>query len=166
MYLWVGKNRRAGRRSSGVCRWLGRLAHNRAGMTAVEFALATPIVLAVIGPAADLGIAFAEQIQVQQAAQAGAQYALLHGFNSTSISNAVTAATTLGVSAAPAPSQSCGCPTGTSLTATTCGTTCSNGENAGSYVFVNAQATYTPVAPYSFFGSSVTLAAQATVRVQ
>ena len=151
---------------SGWLRRLARLFADARGMSAVEFALATPIVMALVAPVGDLGIAFAQQIQVQQAAQAGAQYALLHGFNSTNISSAVTAATTLGVSASPAPSQSCGCPTGTAITTATCGTNCSNGEVAGSYVTINAQVSYTPVVPYSFFGSSTTLAAQATVRVQ
>src|SRR6267142_4947307 len=74
------------------------------GNAAIEFALATPILLGLLVPVADLGIAFTQQIQVQQAAQAGAQYALLHGYSSSAISNAVTAATNLpGVSAAPAP---------------------------------------------------------------
>lgn len=167
MHFRVRQNTRTGRsQQRGLFRWLGRLARNQAGMSALEFALATPILLAVVSPVADLGVAFSEEIQVQQAAQAGAQYALLHGFNGTAISSAVTGATALSVSATPAPSQSCGCPNGTAIVAATCGTSCSNGENAGSYVFVNAQATYTPVVPYSLFGSSVTLVAQSTIRVQ
>jgi Flp pilus assembly protein TadG len=161
-----GKTQGARASQRGLFGWLGRLLRNQAGMSAIEFALASPVLLAIVAPTADLGVAFSEQIQVQQAAQAGAQYALLHGFSSTSISNAVTSATVLNVTATPAPSQSCGCPNGTGITAATCGTTCSNGENAGEYVYVNAQTTYTPVVPYSLFGSSVTLTAQATVRVQ
>src|SRR5258708_27427954 len=144
-----------------------RLARADGGNSAVEFGLLAPILMGLLVPVADLGIAFAEQIQVQQAAQAGAQYALLHGYDSTAISSAVTNSTTLsGVSASPAPTQSCGCPTGTAITSATCGSACSNGESAGSYVFVNAQATYIPVLPYSLLGDSVTLAAQTAVRVQ
>src|SRR6266567_5980007 len=101
-------------------RWAGglaSLARAERGNAAIEFALATPILLGLLVPVADLGIAFSQQIQVQQAAQAGAQYALLHGWNSSAITNAVTAATNLpGVSAAPAPTESCGCPTGTAIT--------------------------------------------------
>jgi len=151
-------------------RWVRRLsflAHADRGNAAIEFALATPILLGMLVPVADLGIAFSQQIQVQQAAQAGAQYALLHGWNSTAISNAVTAATNLsGVSAAPAPSQSCGCPTGTTIAAATCSSTCSNGETAGTYVFVNAQSPYSAVLPYSVLPSGTTLTAQTIVRVQ
>jgi len=146
---------------------LALLARAERGNAAIEFALATPILLGLLVPVADLGIAFTQQIQVQQAAQAGAQYALLHGWNSSAISNAVTAATNLpGIGAAPAPTESCGCPTGTTISAATCASTCANGETAGTYVFVNAQSAYTPVLPYSVLGSGVTLTAKATVRVQ
>jgi Flp pilus assembly protein TadG len=142
------------------------LARAERGNSAIEFALAAPILIGLLVPVADLGIAFSRQIQVQQAAQAGAQYALLHGYNSTAISNAVTAATTLAsVSAIPAPTTSYGCPTGTTIAAATIGSTCANGETAGSYVFVNAQSAYIPVLPYSVLGSGVTLTARATVRV-
>jgi Flp pilus assembly protein TadG len=152
---------------------LGGLAPAKGGNAAIEFALATPILIGLLVPVADIGMAFSQQIKVQQAAQAGAQYALLHGWDSAStppgskISNAVTAATTLAsVSATPAPTTSCGCPSGTAITAATCSSTCSDGEAAGSYVFVNAQSAYTPTLPYSVFGSGVTLTAQAAVRIQ
>ena len=163
--------RTGGRASTTILRrWAGRLAllaRAERGNAAIEFALATPILLGMLVPVADLGLAFAQQIQVQQAAQAGAQYALLHGWNSSAISNAVTAATNLpGISAAPAPTESCGCPTGTTISSATCASTCANGETAGTYVFVNAQSAYTPVLPYSVLGSGVTLTAKATVRVQ
>src|ERR1700686_5281626 len=95
---------------------LASLMRAEHGNAAIEFALATPILIGLLVPVADLGMAFSQQIKVQQAAQAGAQYALLHGFNSSAISNAVTAATTLAtVTAWPAPTTSYGCPTGTSI---------------------------------------------------
>src|SRR5439155_25522439 len=134
------------------------------GTSAVEFGLAAPILLGLLVPLADLGIAFSEQLQVEQAAQAGAQYAALHAWNSNSVSSITTAVTSAsplsGLSATPAPSQSCGCPTGSTISSATCGSTCSNGETAGYYVTVNAQATYVPQLPYSVLGSSVTLSAQ------
>jgi Flp pilus assembly protein TadG len=119
---------------------------------------------------ADLGIAFSEQIQVQQAAAAGAQYAAFHAWNSsspTAIANAVTAASTLSsITASPAPSQTCGCPSSSGVAPATCGNTCSDGQPTGYYVVVNAQAPYTPKLPYSALGSSVTLTAQSTIRVR
>lgn len=138
------------------------------GIAAVEFALATPILLAILVPLVDLGLAFSQQIQLNQAVQAGAEYAARNPWNSnssTAIASAITSATTLsGLTAVPAPSQSCGCASGTTITSATCGTTCSSGQTAGYYVTVNAQAPYSTVLPYSVLGS--TLTAQAVVRVQ
>ena len=157
---FINMLRRSGRR-------LAFLMRAERGNAAIEFALATPILIGLLEPVADLGIAFSQQLQVQQAAQAGAQYALLHGYNSSAISNAVTAATALpSVSASPAPTQGCGCPTGTTISTVACASVCPNGETAGTYVFVNAQYPYTSVMPYSVLGSQTTLTAQASVRIQ
>jgi hypothetical protein len=41
----------------------------------------------------DLGLGINRKMQVENAAQAGAQYAVVHGFAASSISNAVTQAT-------------------------------------------------------------------------
>ncbi len=74
---------------------LGGLAGAKGTSAALEFALATPLLVALLVPVADLGLAYSEQIRVQQAAQAGAQYAIFHPWSSTSptaISNAVLAA--------------------------------------------------------------------------
>lgn len=153
-------------------RWASRLAalvRADRGTAAVEFALAAPVLVALLVPMADLGMAFSDQIQVQQAAAAGAQYATLHPWNSTSataIANAVTAATALAVAASPAPSQTCGCPVSSTVTSATCGSTCPNGQPAGYYVVVNAQSPYIPQLPYSVLGSSLTLSAQSIVRVR
>ena len=146
---------------------LCRLFACRRGNSAVEFALAAPVLMGVLTPVADLGLAFSQQGQVQLAAQAGAQYAVLHGWNSSAISNAVTSASPLAaISATPAPSESCGCPNDTGITSTVCGAACANGENPGTYVTVSAQASYAPVLPYSLLGNNMTLSAQTMVRIQ
>src|SRR5947208_2335247 len=69
-----------------------------AGVSAAEFAIAAPILLGLLVPLGDLGMAFSTQIRVQQSAQAGAQYAAVHPWNSNSsneIANAVTSASGL-----------------------------------------------------------------------
>lgn len=154
-------------------RWMRRclsLLRAERGNAALEFALATPMLVAMLVPVADLGMAFSEQIQVQQAAQAGAQYATFHPWNTsspTAISNAVLAAGNLStLTASPAPKQTCGCPSGSAITTTTCGSICSDSQSAGYYVTVNAQAPYTSAMPYSVLGSSVIITAQSTVRVR
>jgi len=136
------------------------------GSVAIEFSIAAPVLAIMFVPMIDIGMAVYQQMQVQDAAQAGAQFAMAHGWNSSSIQSAVTNATPLSVRVSPAPSKSCGCPDGSSVSAATCGSTCSDGLAAGSYVTVSAQATYTPLLPYPLMGSSVTLSAQTTARIQ
>lgn len=149
---------------------LGLLAGAEGGDAVLEFALASPLLVALLVPMADLGIAYSEQIQVEQAAQAGAQYAIFHPWNSssaTAISNAVLAASNLStISASPAPAQACGCPSGSGVAAASCGGICSDGQSAGYYVTVNAQAPYTSPMPYSMLSSPVILTAQSTVRIR
>jgi Flp pilus assembly protein TadG len=148
-------------------RSLRPMARSEHGVSAVEFALGGTMIMGLLSPVIDLGLAFQQQDEIQLAAQAGAQYALHNGWNSSGVSGAVTSATSLsGVSASPAPSEGCGCPSGTAITSAVCGSTCNDGEKAGTYVTVNAQAPYTPVVPFSLLGSGTTLSAQAIVRIQ
>ncbi|MGC2412811.1 MAG: TadE family protein [Stellaceae bacterium] len=160
----------SGRRLSRAARKLYAVTRANGGTAALEFALATPLLVALLVPVADLGLAYSEQIRVEQAAQAGAQYAVFHPWSTTSataISKAVLAASTLStITASPTPSQTCGCPSGTAIAATSCGSICADGLSAGYYVTVNAQAPYTSAMPYSLLGSSVILSAQSIVRIR
>jgi Flp pilus assembly protein TadG len=147
-------------------RRLAALLDAREGNAVVEFSIAAPVLAIIFVPLIDIGMAVYQQMQVQDAAQAGAQYAMAHGWNSSAIQSAVTSATGLAVSASPAPSKTCGCPDSSSVSAATCGSTCSDGQKAGTYVTVAAQVTYTPLLPYPTMGSSMTLSAQTTARIQ
>lgn len=162
----------AGRQNAEAARWRSAgasLPRCRGGTAVVEFALATPVLLGLLVPLVDLGIAYSRQIRVSQAAQAGAEFAIAHPWNSNSvaqISNAVTAAGALpGIAASPAPNQVCGCANGSAVLSYSCNSTCPNGQTPGYYVIVNAQLPYAPVLPYSVLGNAVTLSAQTTVRV-
>src|SRR5205823_379771 len=114
------------------------------------------------------GLAVYSEMEVQNAAQAGTQYAAVHGYNSDSVTTAVTSATTIhGLSASPAPSKFCGCPSTTGGIATaTCGTNCASGAAAGTYVTASATATYTTIVAYPGVPSSYTFASTSTVRIQ
>jgi Flp pilus assembly protein TadG len=152
-----------------IARCVLATGRDRVGVSAVEFAVSAPVLVALLIPLVDLGIALYEQVQVHTAAQAGAEYALLKapGFDSTAISNAVTGATGMsGISASPVPSQSCGCPSTTGITAATCGTNCASGQTASTYVTVNAEASYTPMLSYSGLSGTITLSSQSTVRIK
>jgi Flp pilus assembly protein TadG len=145
---------------------LVRLVRNRSGAAAIEFALigATLAMAAVV--TADLGMGFYSFMQVQTSAQVGAEYAIAHGFNATAMASAVTAATPAsGISASPAPTSFCGCPSTTGVTATTCGTTCADSSAAGDYVTVTATRTYTPIIPYPMLPASFTQRSVSTVRI-
>jgi hypothetical protein len=158
-------------------------------MSAVEFGLAAPVFLAALSPVIDLGLAFSQQIRVQQAAAAGAQYVSLNYWTDvnwqTDTISAVTSATTLPVCAGQsgctpttaAPTKnSCGCPNSThtdiidARISGVCPSTppgCpSDGEKPGTYITVAARLGYTSVMPFSILGSSTTLSAQSIVRVQ
>jgi Flp pilus assembly protein TadG len=149
-----------------LLRWLFAICRATGGVSAVEFALTAPIVALVVVQLVDIGLAAYRQQQVQNAAQAGARYAAMHGWNSTAIESAVAAATGLAmITATPAPRESCGCPSGSGVVTASCGTTCSDGAAAGTYVTVSAQAAYSPITRYSVLGSSVTLTAQSVVRI-
>jgi Flp pilus assembly protein TadG len=150
---------------------LAGLAGAKGGSAVLEFALCAPLLIGLLMPVVDYGIAYSEQIRVQNAAQAGAQYAILHPWSSTSpaaISKAVLAASTVStLTASPAPIQTCGCPSGSAVTPSlTCSSTCSDGQPAGYYVTVNAQAPYISAMPYTVLQQPMTLSAQSMVRIR
>jgi Flp pilus assembly protein TadG len=150
-----------------ILRLVSTTRKSQDGVSSVEFALAAPMLAAILALLVDFGMGFYEKLQVYDAAQAGAQYAVVHGWDSTAIENAVTNATTLtGVRASPSPAQSCGCPSSSGVTSATCGSTCSNGLSAGTYVTVNAQVSYSPLMTSPILGSTITLTAQSIARIQ
>jgi Flp pilus assembly protein TadG len=143
-----------------------RLATDTRGVAAIEFALIASMLSMVLVGMVDLGLGIIRTMQVQYAAQAGAQYAMLHGFDQNAISGAVlSASSSSNISVAPPPSQFCGCPSGDSIEQVSCSASCSSGT-AGTYVRVSTQSTYTPLFNYPLIPKSFALSAQSTVRIQ
>jgi Flp pilus assembly protein TadG len=143
------------------------VAEDARGVAAVELAILAPLLALMALCTIDLGLGIFCNMQVQNAAQSGAQYAILHGFDQSSISSAVqSASNSSDITASPAPSQFCGCSTSTTINSVSCGSTCSGGGTPGTYVTVSAQRTYTPLLSYPLIPPSFTLTAQATVRIQ
>ena len=137
------------------------------GGSAVEFAVVGGVLSLLLLGILDFGRAYWEQIQVGDAARAGADYAEKNGYDSTKIQSAVTNATTLsGVQASPAPSKFCGCPNiTTGVRSGSCTATCSDGSTAGTYVTVNAQVSYTTMFSWPGVSNPMTLATSVTVRI-
>ena len=145
----------------------GQFRTDESGAAAVEFGLAATMLCFLMVGLMDFGMGYWERIQVGNAARAGAQYAMSYGWDQTNISTAVTNATSLtSISASPAPTQACGCPSVSSgIVAATCGASCAGGGLAGTYVTVNATATYSPLLSYPGIASTFTLTASNTLRI-
>ena len=139
----------------------------QSGAAAIEFAILGAVLCLMVVAIVDLGMGFYSNMQVQTSAQAGAEYAVVHGFNSSAISNTVTNATPIsGISASPVPQQFCACTAGTGISTANCGSTCANGMTAGTYVSVSASYTYSTLISYPGFPSSYNETATSTVRIQ
>ena len=156
---------------------LRRFIRAQEGSVLVEFTVAVPVLLALLVGLLAFGMIENQQMTVNFAAQAGADYAAttaLSTFNATEITaikNAVTStSSSVTITASPAPAQLCGCVTGAStFTTVTCGsaTLCANGNPLGTFVTVSAQVP-APAFSASFLGIPLptTLTAKVTVRTQ
>ncbi len=168
---------------------LRRWREARSGAAAVEFAAVAPFVLALFVPLADLGAYIYDNMELQLAAQAGAEYAARHQWDPTGIQNAIIAAAPgLNLSLVdqsvpnandvlPSPFdpqhvQFCGCASGTTVTQVQCTNPrpmCdATGLQSGVYYTVGAQYTYHTISgfAYPFLPNNTLITANSTVRVQ
>jgi Flp pilus assembly protein TadG len=150
------------------------------GIALVEFTIFAPLLIIMSIYTMDFGLFFFNKIEMQNAAQAGAHWALANGYG-----NAGDIAT-VGANSTPLPAsqitvtsnQFCGCSEDSSgnpvvtpatpATATcTASSTCTNGI-LGTYVTVNAQPTtpYQSFVKFGLFATSPSINASATVRIQ
>jgi Flp pilus assembly protein TadG len=155
------------RSSRTLIRQFNRAVKDTTGVAAVEFGLMIPIFGLMLISVTDIGLSVYRKMQVEAAAQVGAQYAMVHGFNPSAISTAVTTATNAtAVTATPSPEKYCGCVTSSSIVTASCGTTCPGGALAGTYTTVSAQASYSTILDYGVVPATYTYNAQSTVRLQ
>jgi Flp pilus assembly protein TadG len=148
-----------------------------AGAALIEFTVFAPLLVVMSIYTMDFGLAFYTKMQVQNAAQAGVDWAIAnHVFNNAGIRAAATNATNntnINVSSG-YPIEQCGCPSspssmGVNFAIYTPGTSCSSCGSlvGGLYVTVQTQATYNTLARYGLFSSATrTLTAKATARIQ
>jgi Flp pilus assembly protein TadG len=150
---------------------LRRIAQANQGLAAVEFALLTPVLITLLVGLLDFGLAFQRQLNVNAAAQAGASYAVINGFDATGISTIVTNAGG-GIQASPAPTQVCACPSPTSGIITSsptvppCTGKCPDGSTAGVYVSSNALLSYSTLLPWPGITNPLSLSSTEMVRIQ
>ena len=166
----IGSRRRTSRRAADQIvkngRGFSRLLFEEKGTAAIEFGMVGTFLCLLLLGLVDFGMGYWEQIQVGNAARAGAEYAIFNGWNQSGITTAVTSATSLSsISATPAPTQSYGCPSVSAITTAAYGATCTGGGTAGSYVTVNAKASYSTLFTYPGVTNPLNLTASVTIRV-
>ncbi|MFC3068851.1 TadE/TadG family type IV pilus assembly protein [Phenylobacterium soli] len=138
------------------------LLGDRRGAAAVEFALVAPILLLLMAGLVDGSRLIAASMQVNSAAQAGADFALRNGWNQAGTAAAVSAAAS-GLDA-PGVALSQGCVANATLTAAA-GATCPDGRAPGRYVTVTASAPYRSVMRWPGVALPSSVSAKAVVRV-
>ena len=148
-------------------RFLGRSEMGIEGVAAIEFAIFAPVLIFMMLCVLDLGIGIYRKMQVQNAAQAGAEYAMVHGFTAALVSSAALSTTSFsGISASPSPIQFCGCASSTGVTSIACNSTCSGGSTPGTYITVSTQGTYNTLFSYPSMPTTFNFTAQSTVRIK
>jgi Flp pilus assembly protein TadG len=148
-------------------------AEGVSGAALVEFTVLAPMLLTFAIYTMDFGLIVYTKMEVQDAAQAGAQYAIVtNGYDATSISSAATNATKL-TAVTITSSEFCGCPSTTAVTfcsasCNTCSTATCGVSAQGHYVTVTATptTTYKPIIPFGLVPSSYTVSATSTVRIR
>jgi Flp pilus assembly protein TadG len=140
------------------------------GSSLVELVLVIPFLLTLVLGAVDFGHAFYVNLEVVNAAHAGAEYGSLHPSDSTGITAAAKqSGANLPNLTVATPTWGCECSDGSSYSASctatpscTAGTT--RGGNVVHRVQVNTSAVYTTLVPWPGIPSSFTLRGTATVR--
>ncbi len=146
------------------------------GMAAVEFAIVAPMLALMLVGAIDLGMAYVQAQRLESAAHTGTQR-LLHDPITASdttlvelqgleeyFNRAVTDGERGALEVTAAARNFCGCPDSTE---TTCGSTCSGGEAAGTFVELTLVGTTNMTLLQPFTGQNdITLTRTSIVRVQ
>ena len=146
-------------------RLLARLWGDRSGLAAVELALVLPFLILTLAGLVDYSRLILTEMQVRSAAQAGADYALQHGWNEAGVLHSVTGASSLAINADPAPRVLKGCVSGTNI-AETSESTCPSGAAAGEYVMASAWAPFETLMPWPGLALPDTVSASAMTRVK
>lgn len=140
-----------------------RERQSESGTAAIEFGFFLPFLLLLLTGIVELGFSAYEAMQVNNAVDAGAIYTaanIANVFNATNTASATIAGAVLPpqlntLTATPAPTQFCGCPTATGITnagAPTAGScaslaSCPSGFTPGLYVQVNASLNHMVIFP-------------------
>lgn len=121
--------------------WWSRLRGANDGLGAIEFGFIAPLLLTMMLGVFDFGLAYWQQMEIANAADAGAQWGMDNAYDGTSITTVAQSATNLsGISVSP--SNPCGCAASTGVSIYACGSTCPDGTAPKTYIVVSAHACY------------------------
>ena len=130
-----GRKRRAARKDRpGLWR-------SEDGLGAVELGLIAPILMLLLLGIIDFGMAYWQQMQVRNAANAGIQWGMSNSYDEDSIKTVAASATNLS-GIAVTPSNPCGCATSTGVTILACASLCPDNTSPKPYIMVNARVCY------------------------
>ena len=135
----------------------------------MEFAITVPFLTLLFAGTVSFGLALRIQMVVSNAARAGAEYAMLHGYNQTAIISAAQNATTFSSVTVTASevTASCSDPGTGAITSAGSATTCpATGSAPGTYVTVATRMPYTLLIAPPGFSASRTLTATVVARIQ
>jgi Flp pilus assembly protein TadG len=144
---------------------LRSLRRDRRGVTAVEFAIIAPVMIGMCISVVDFGLGLYTQVQVADAAQAGAAYAMQKGYNSTAMATVAKASTKL-TGLTVATSQFCGCPSATGVTTTSCTASCGDGLTAGTFAQISVAKAYSTLLSYPGLPTTINMSESAVARTQ
>lgn len=150
--------------SSMTCLF-AQLRGDRSGAAATEFALLFPLLALLLAGIIDFSRLISQRMQVQAAAQAGADYAIRHGWNGPAIAGTIARTSPNAIAADPAPRLVSACLSGTEIVETVTAT-CSSGLFTGKYVLATARASFTPLMPWPGLVVPDTIVGTALTRVQ
>ncbi len=146
--------------------WLRSFPRCQRGAAAIEFGLILPVLTIFLLGVIDGGLGVFRKMEVTSAARAGAQHAILSGYDNSGITSAVQAATNLGSAVQVQTSESCECWNSTPQLVETlgsCGDSCADTSNAKwKFVTVNTSYDHTPM----FLDTVLSFSETATVRIE
>lgn len=145
---------------------------SESGSAAIEFGLFLPLLLILLTGTVELGFLAYESMQVNNAVDAGIFYAAKNGWNAAAIASAAVSGGAMpsglnALTATPAPTEFCGCPTAAGITkSASCVSppACPDGSTPGTYVQVNAALNHMTILPTSW-GLPATLTATNVIRI-
>jgi Flp pilus assembly protein TadG len=147
---------------NAIAVWIKNAVDDIRGVSAIEFALAAPMLVIATIALADFGLAVNEKMRLVSAARAGTQAGLSNAGSVSAMQTAVLAATGLNPSAVTVNATTyCGCADGSTVS---CSSTCKDGSTLRSYVAVSVTETYSLLLNYPGFANPLTLSASSSLR--